>query len=152
LDDTAGGRGAPATSVAVGAGSAATCMVPVPVPATLGAGEHAAAIEVTSDRPGDRPSLHPYTVSIGSIERVEVSAVPSTVRGLRRARLRVDVANYEQVPVELDVSATAPDVTVRFRRPRVRVEPGQHALTTARLKGPRQWVGEPTQHNVVITG
>lgn len=149
LDDA---RPAPPTTVAVAAGGSAACMVPVAVPDSLGAGDHAAAVEVVSDRPGDRPSLHPFTVSIGSIERVEVRAVPSTIRGLRRARLRVDVANHEPTAVELDVTAEAPDVSVRFRRPRVRVEPGQHALLNGRIKGPRQWFGETTQHNLVITG
>ena len=138
--------------VAVPAGADTTCFVPVPVPAGLGIGDHAAGLEVHTDRPGDRPCLATFTVSVGSVERVELTPVPATVRGLRRAKLRVDVANFEAVPVELDLRGESPDATVQFKRPHVRVLPGQRTLVGGRVKGPRRWAGEPTQHTLVITG
>lgn len=138
--------------VAVPGGTDTTCFVPVPVPAELGIGDHAAGLEVHTDRPGDRPSLAAFTVSVASVERVELTPVPATVRGLRRAKLRVDVANYEPVPVELELRGESPDADVQFKRPHVRVLPGQHALVSGRVKGPRRWAGEPTQHTLVLTG
>jgi hypothetical protein len=152
LDGVAAGPAAPDVVVSVPGGSETTCLVPVAVPVGLGVGEHAAGIEVSSDRPGDRPSLAGFTVSVGSVERVELTAIPATVRGLRRARVRVDVGNYEPVPVEIDLHGESPDARVRFRRPHVRVLPGQHALVGGRVKGPRRWAGEATQHTLVITG
>ena len=124
---------------------------PVVVPSTLGIGEHAAAIEVASNRPGDRPSLTPFVVSIGSVARVELVAVPSTIRGRRRAKFKLDVVNHEAARVDLHISAEAPDVAVRFAETDMRLEPGQRALTKASVTGPRHWSGEPTQHNLVIT-
>jgi hypothetical protein len=152
LDGAAADPGAQDVVVSVPGGSETTCLVPVPVPAGLGIGEHAAGLEVSSDRPGDRPSLAGFTVSVGSVERVELTAIPATVRGLRRARLRVDVGNYEPVPVEVELHGESPEARLRFRRPHVRVLPGQHAVVGGKVKGPRRWAGEATQHTLVITG
>ncbi len=137
--------------VAVPAGETIDVLSPVAVPWVLGIGEHTAAVEVTSDRPGDRPVLASFVISIGSVARVELIPLPSTMRGRRTAKFKLDVVNNEPVPVELALSADAPEVGVRFDQPAIRLQPGERALTTAKVRGPRHWSGEPTQHNLVIT-
>src|SRR5690606_6634006 len=100
---------------------------------------------------GDRPLLVPFTVSVASVERVELTPYPSTIRGRRRANFRLDLVNHEDTPVDVAIEGSAPEVQVRFAQPRVQLLPGQHAVTKGKLKGPRRWSGEPTQHTVVST-
>src|SRR4051812_47166980 len=54
----AGGR--PGYDVVVPAGETVEVLSPVAVPWALGMGDHTAAVEVDSDRPGDRPVLIPF--------------------------------------------------------------------------------------------
>lgn len=138
-------------SFTIGPGQVSEVPVVVAVPPTLGIGEHAAAFEVASERAGDRPLLVPFTVSVASVERVELTPYPSTIRGRRRAKFRLDLVNHEEAPVDVAIDGSAPEVRVRFAQPRVQLIPGQHAVTTGKLKGPRRWSGELTQHTVVIT-
>ena len=154
LDAAVSGNGhrAPATAaVTVQPGQICDVPVAIDVPATLGIGDHAAAFQVVSERVGDRPLLVPFTVSIASVERVELTPYPSTIRGRRRANFRLDLVNHEDTPVDVAIEGSAPEVQVRFAQPRVQLLPGQHAVTKGKLKGPRRWSGEPTQHTVVIT-
>lgn len=138
-------------AVTIQPGQASDVPVAIEVPATLGIGDHAAAFEVVSQRPGDRPLLVPFTVSIASVERVELTPYPSTIRGRRRASFRLDVVNHEDTPVDVAIEGSAPEVQVSFAQPRMHLVPGQHAVTKGRVKGPRRWTGEPTQHTVLIT-
>lgn len=140
-----------ATRFTVGAGEMSELPVVIAVPATLGIGEHAAAFEIASERVGDRPLLLPFIVSIASVERVELTPYPSTIRGRRRATFRLDLVNHEAAPVDVAIDGSSPEVRVRFAQERVQLIPGQHAVTKGKLKGPRRWSGEPTQHTVVIT-
>ena len=142
---------APADVVAIDlqAGETTACLVPIAVPRSLGTGQHAAALQVLSSHPHDRPVLLSFTVAIASVERVELTPHPTTVRALRRAKIKLDVANHEPVPVELTLEGEAPDVSVRIRQPEMRLLPGEHGLTAVKLKGPRQWSGEPTPPWVV---
>ena len=142
---------APPVSVVVPAGSSAVAEVPVVVPRSLGVGQHAAAFEVTSDRPTDRPALCPFTLSIASVARVDIEPQPATIRARRRAKFQVDLTNHEMEAVALTVDAAATDVDIRFGLDTFSLLPGQRATAKAKLKGPRQWTGEPTQHNIVIT-
>ncbi|MET0908932.1 MAG: carboxypeptidase-like regulatory domain-containing protein, partial [Ilumatobacteraceae bacterium] len=137
--------------VIVPAGGTLELLAPVAVPWTLGIGDHTAAIEIISDRPGDRPILTSFVISIGSVARVELVPLPSTMRGRRRAKFKLDIVNNEVVPVDLAISAEAADVEITFRDPAVRLQPGERMLTTAQVRGPRHWSGESTQHNLVIT-
>src|SRR6476620_8365330 len=54
-------------SASVDPGQSAVVSVPVTVPRARGIGQHAAAFEVSSDRPGDRAVLTPFTLSIASV-------------------------------------------------------------------------------------
>src|SRR5690606_6642889 len=92
LDGTVAGNGngnghRPPTpaAVTVPPGQVFDVPVAIDVPATLGIGDHAAAFQVMSERIGDRPLLVPFTVSVASVERVELTPYPSTIRGRRRA-------------------------------------------------------------------
>ena len=155
LDEDAAANGgasvSPPFDVSVPPGESITVLTPVVVPWVLGIGDHTAAIEVTSDRPGDRAVLAPFVISIGSVARVELTPLPGTMRGRRTAKFKVDVVNNEPVPVDLLISAEAPEVEVRFGTPAMRLQPGERGLTSARVRGPRHWSGEATQHNLVIT-
>jgi len=138
-------------SIPVAAGSSSIAEVPISIPRSLGIGEHAAAFEVTSDRPADRPALCPFTLSIASVARVDLEPQPSTIRGRRRAKFQVDVTNHEPQVVAVTLDAEATDVAVQFGVDAFSLAPGQRAVAKAKLKGPRHWAGEPTQHNIVIT-
>ncbi|HSL74024.1 MAG TPA: carboxypeptidase regulatory-like domain-containing protein [Ilumatobacteraceae bacterium] len=137
--------------IEIPAGDTVRCEVPILVAATLGIGQHAAAYEVTSSRLDDPATLTPFTVSIGSVERVALTATPATIRARRRARFHLDVANNEDLPVTIRLDASAPDVEVTFSPDRVDLAPGQRIVTSAKVKGPRHWSGEPTQHNLIVT-
>lgn len=136
--------------VVVPTGSSLTCEVPVHVPSTLGVGQHAAAFEVISDTPGDRAALTPFTLAIASVARVELTPTPSTIRARRRASFHLDIANHEDQPVDIVLEGESPDVEVRFEPDRFRLLPGQRAVATGRIKGPRLLTGETTQHNILV--
>ena len=137
--------------VPVAAGSSVVADLTVNVPRSLGIGQHAAAFEATSDRPDDRGVLTPFTVSIASVARVELVANPSTIRARRRADFRLDVINNEPNPVELAIAGEAPDVEVWFAPNAASLSPGQRIVAKGRVKGPRRWAGEATQHNILVT-
>lgn len=137
--------------VAVAANSSVTAEIAVVVPRALGIGQHAAAFEVTSDRPDDRAVLTPFTVSIASVSRVELAAAPSTIRAKRRANFHLDVTNNEPQQVDLTVIGEAPDVEVTFTPSTFSLQPGQRAVAKGRVKGPRRITGEPVQHNILVT-
>ena len=137
--------------VHVEAGQTVICDVPMRIATTLGIGQHAAAFEVSSSRPGEEALLSAFTVSIASVERVLLTAIPSTIRARRRARFHLDVANNEITPVAIDLAGTAPDVEVEFTPDRFDLAPGQRVVATGKVKGPRHWSGEPTQHNLLLS-
>lgn len=149
------GTGSEATAtpfeVRVDGGQSATCRIPMQIAPTLGIGRHAAAFEVSSDRPDEQALLSPFTVSIASVERVALTATPATIRARRRATFHVDVANNEANPVALELTGTAADVVVEFTPDRFDLAPGQRAISTGKIKGPRHWSGEPTQHNLLVS-
>ena len=137
--------------VTVAAGTTVICDVPIQVATVLGIGQHAAAFEVTSSRLDDPALLSPFTISIASVERVVLTATPSTVRARRRASFHLDVENNEAAPVTVHLDGSAPDVEIAFTPDRFDVAPGQRVVSTAKVKGPRHWSGEPTQHNLLVT-
>ena len=137
--------------VTVPAGDTVICEIPVQVAAALGIGQHAAAFEVTSSRLGDHALLSPFTISIASVERVVLTAIPSTIRARRRTTFHLDVENNEAAPVTVQLDGSAPDVDIAFTPDRFEVAPGQRVVTTARVRGPRHWSGEPSQHNLLLT-
>ena len=61
-------------------GAAAEVDVPLEVPAQLGVGQHAVALEVIADRPEVASALVRMTVSVDSLERVQLAPRPSTDR------------------------------------------------------------------------
>jgi hypothetical protein len=145
------GMESPPFHTEIPAGDTVRCEVPIPIALTLGIGQHATAYEVTSSRPGEAAVLTPFTVSIGSVERVLLTATPATIRARRRARFHLDVANNEELPVALSLDASAPDVEITLTPDRVELAPGQRIVASAKVKGPRHWSGEPTQHNLILT-
>lgn len=142
---------APAYRVHVPAETTARCEIPVPVPAGIGIGQHAAAFEITPDRPDARPTLSPFTLSIASVERVILTPVPSPIRGRRTGKFHLDITNNELIPVAVVLGGAAEGVDVAFDRSEFDLAPGERATTKVRARGPRHWTGEPTQHNVVIS-
>jgi hypothetical protein len=135
----------------VAAGDTVVCEIPIQVSPSLGIGQHATAFEITSSRPNDPALLSPFTVSIASVERVELTAIPATIRARRRAKFHLDVENNELLPVTVQLDGSAPDVQVSFTPDRFEVAPGHRVVSTATVKGPRHWSGETTQHTLVIT-
>ncbi|MGH9133769.1 MAG: hypothetical protein ACRDZZ_07515, partial [Ilumatobacteraceae bacterium] len=127
-------------------GLATDIEVPFQVPYTLGIGHHSVALEISSDQPHERPSLTQLTVAIESIERVEMSSEPSTIRGRRRAKFTLGVVNHEPHAVDVALVGSAPDVRVRFDPDAVQLHPGQRTWVRGRVRGPRRWFGEDRQH------
>ncbi len=141
----------PISGGVISAGVAAEVEVPFQVPHSLGIGHHAVALEISSDQPDERPSLARLTVAIESIERVEMSTEPSTIRGRRRAKFSLDVVNHEPHTVDVSLVGYAPDVRVRLAPAEVRIQPGQRVWVRGRLRGPRRWFGEGRQHVVTFS-
>ncbi|MFN3254059.1 MAG: carboxypeptidase regulatory-like domain-containing protein [Ilumatobacter sp.] len=139
-----------ATRIAVPANTSVDCSVPVAVPIDLATGQHAAAFQATSSRPTDRPLLAPFTVSVESVEQLNLVVEPATIRGRRRSKFLLGVGNGEPTPVAFTLEGDATDVTVRFKTAAFKLLPGQRATTRAKVRGPRHLVGEPIQHNLVI--
>ena len=145
------GSESPPLTVTVPPDGTVICEVPVNVTASLGIGQHAAAFEVTSTKLGDHALLSSFTISIASIERVVLTAIPSTIRARRRSTFHLDVENNEAAPVTVQLHGSAPDVDIAFTPDRFDVAPGQRVVATAKVKGPRHWSGEPAQHNLLLT-
>ncbi|BAN02630.1 carboxypeptidase regulatory-like domain-containing protein [Ilumatobacter coccineus] len=156
LSSAVGGPGALAGSqsgvftVDVDAGATVDCDIPVPIPIDIAVGQHAAAFQASSSRPGDRPVLAPFTVSVESVDKVRLTVEPTPIRGRRRAKFLVGISNDEPTPVAFTLDAEATDVKVKFKTSAFRLVPGQRAATKARLRGPRHLFGEVIQHNLVI--
>lgn len=144
----------PLLDVVVAAGDTIDAVVPVQVPLSLGAGDHAAAFQVTSNRPDHPPFLEPFILSVGSLDDVIIDPHPAPLRGRRRAKLAVDVTNHKPEPVDLRLTGEAADVEVEIVKPKdasLRLLPGQQARTKVKLVGPRLWTGEELQHNITLT-
>lgn len=137
-------------TVSVPGHSSRECTVPVQVPIDLATGQHAAAFQVTSSRPSDRPLLAPFTVSVESIDKLGLDVTPAPIRGGRSAGFVLGVSNGESTPISFTLDAEATDVKVRFKTPAFRLLPGEHATTRAKVKGPRHLLGETLQHNLII--
>jgi len=136
--------------VHIPAAASTPCDIPVTLPLSLPTGHHAAAFEVSSDRDQHR-QLTPFSIAVASVERVVIEPTPSPVRGRRRAKMRIDLTNNEPAPVTFTLLGEANGVRVRFRQDDFELQPGEHAVTKAKIKGPRHWVGEKTQHNLLLS-
>ncbi|MEX2628085.1 MAG: hypothetical protein WD225_14470, partial [Ilumatobacteraceae bacterium] len=130
----------------VGPGDAAEVDVPLDVPSTLGVGQHPVALEVSSDQPDERPALARLTVSVDSIERVQLAPSPSTVRGGRKARFTLDLVNNEPAPVDIALSGGGPDVDVGFEPPSLRLRSGERGWVRGHIRAKRRWSGESVHH------
>jgi hypothetical protein len=137
-----------AQALVVPANSVADLPVQIPVPPSFGIGHHAVAIEV--DTGAGMPVLLPLTLAIASVERVELRATPSPMRGRRKVKFVLDVVNREPHTVQLVLEADTPDVDVSFETPTMTLGPGEHSWTRARVRGPRKLVGDTTQHNLKL--
>ena len=140
-----------AFTVVVPANDSVECAVPVPIPIDIAVGQHAAAFQATSDQPGQRPLLAPFTVSIESVDKVHLTVEPSPIRGRRYARFLLGISNEESTPVAFTLDAEAQDVRVKFKTSAFTLVPGQRTSTQAKVRGPRFVIGEPVQHNLVIS-
>jgi hypothetical protein len=125
--------------------------VPMTIPSAFAAGRHSVAVQATSDRPGERPSLTELTVAIESIERLGIEVRPSTVRGRRRGRFTVDLTNREPETLDLTLEGDGHDVAVRLAPYHVVLPPGKETRVKGRLRGPSHVTGEPLQHVFTIT-
>jgi hypothetical protein len=141
----------PRNGIELAAGEHVDIDVPMAIPASFAAGRHSVAVEVISDRPGERPSLTALTVAIESIERLGIEVRPSTVRGRRRGRFDVDLTNREGETLDLTLAGEGHDVAVRLRPDHVVLPPGKAARVKGRVRGPSHVSGEPLQHVFTIT-
>jgi hypothetical protein len=121
------------------------------IPDAFAAGHHSVAVEVTSNRPGSAPVIAAITVTVGAIDDVAMAVVPSTIRGHRRGRFRLDIDNRAATPIELDLAGEGPDLAVRLRPDRVVLRAGERVRTSGKVKGPRHLVGEVRQHSFTVT-
>jgi len=135
-------------ALVVPANSVLDLPVQIPVPPSFGIGHHAVAIEV--DTGADVPVLLPLTLAIASVERVELRATPTPLRGRRKVKFVLDVVNREPHTVELLLESETPDVDVSFEMPTMTLGPGQQSWTRGRVRGPRKLVGDRTQHNLKL--
>jgi phage gp45-like len=140
----------PVSGGAVDPGGAVQVDVPIVVPETLGVGRHVVGLEVSSDRPRDKPALARLVIEIASVRHVKLATKPLVVRGFRSARFELLVENSEPVRVPLRLRGGARDVTVRFRPESFELEPGQMKRVKGRFRGAFRWSGEPVQHLVPI--
>ncbi len=135
-------------ALVVPANSVLDLPVQIPVPPSFGIGHHAVAIEVETG--ADVPVLLPLTLAIASVERVELRATPTPLRGRRKVKFVLDVVNREPHTVELLLESETPDVDVSFEMPTMTLGPGQQSWTRGRVRGPRKLVGDRTQHNLKL--
>lgn len=136
------------------AGAEARFDVSLEVPAEFAAGRHALAVEVTSDRRGERPVLAGITVDVASIQKVAMRVNPSTVSGHRKGRFRVEIDNRESHLVDLDITGQGQDLDFRFGRKRLHLQPGASVSVSGSVRGQRRLVRDPANHviTVVATG
>lgn len=135
---------------AVAPGETVDVEVPLRVPESFAHGDHAVAVEVQSDRRGDAPVLADVTVSIGALDRVVTTIVPSVIRNGRRARFVIEVVNRKNEQVELDLLGGGPDLHVAVREPHVSVAPGATRRVRAKVRGPRHVTGDPLMHVLTV--
>ena len=121
------------------------------IPDAFAAGHHSVAVEVTPNRPGSAPVIAAITVTVGTIDDVAMAVVPSTIRGRRRGRFRLDIDNRAATTIELDLAGDGPDVAVRLLPDRVVLRPGERVRTSGKVKAPQHLVGEPRQHSFTVT-
>lgn len=134
----------------VPAGGAVDIDVDLRVPRAFAVGKHALGVEVSSDRRGDRSTVAPVTVEVGSIQQVALNVRPSTIRGHRRGRFTLEIDNHEPRPVELHLEGEAPHVTVRFRAADVTVPAGGVHRVKGKVRGERSIVRDPINHIVTF--
>ncbi len=132
-------------------GGEASFDVGLMVPASFAAGSHSLAVEVISDRRGERPVLAGMTVEVSSIQKVAMRINPSTIRGRTRGRFQVEIDNGESRMVELDLTGLdAKNLTVTFARSHVRLRPGDAVAIPATVKGKRHLTKGPINHTLTI--
>jgi hypothetical protein len=133
------------------AGSAEEVELEFLIPDAFAAGHHSVAVEVMSDRPGSAPVIAGITVAVGQIDDVAMAVVPSTVRGHRRGKFRVDLDNRSREVVDLELGGEGPDLAFALRPNRVALRPGDRVRTTGKVKARRHLFGEPIPHSFTIT-
>jgi hypothetical protein len=125
--------------------------LPIQLPDDFPAGEHELAVEVTSDRPGDRPVLSRITVRVGAIDDITMAVTPSTTRGRRSGKFHVDVHNRDDLAIEVALHGEGPELAVDLVPP-VLVVPAQSKVRArGRVRGPRRILGDPIQHQLTIS-
>ena len=125
--------------------------VRIPIPATIGIGEHAIGVQVT--QPGvAEPLLVRLTVSIASVQKVDLRTIPSQVGGRRSAKFSLEIVNNEAHPVQIDLESNNPAVRVRFANDRFALRPGERAEAAGRARVRTRLTGETVQHNVQLIG
>ncbi|MEO6122127.1 MAG: carboxypeptidase-like regulatory domain-containing protein [Ilumatobacteraceae bacterium] len=136
------------------AGAEARFDVSLEVPAEFAAGRHSLAVEITSDRRGERPVLAGMTVDVSSIQKVAMRVNPNMVKGHRKGRFRVELDNREDHGVDLDIEGQGQDLSFTFGRKRVRLQPGASVSINGTVRGDRRLIRDPANHvlTVVATG
>ncbi len=122
----------------------------IAIPAAYAAGRHAVAVEVASDRPGEATVLAGLTLVVDSLDRVLLHVNPSTIRGRRRGRFRVELDNRADETVDLALHGEGHHLAVTLRPPRIVLGPGERAQARGVVKGPRRVFGEPDHHVVAV--
>ncbi len=141
----------PAPNGPIAAGTAEEVELEFLIPDAFAAGHHSIGVEVTSARPGSAPVIAGITVSVGQIDDVAMAVVPSTVRGRRRGKFRLDLDNRSWDTIDVELGGEGPDLRVTLRPDRVELRPGDRIRTSGKVKGPRHLVGDPLQHSFTVT-
>ena len=136
---------------ALPAGTAASFDVAVDVPRTFAAGRHSLAMEVVSDRRGDRSALADVTVDVAAIHRVALRINPGNIIGRLRGRFDVEIDNREARPIDIDLHGDGTDLDVSLAQTRLRLIPGDTVAVAGSVTGKRRLFGDSTHHLMTIS-
>lgn len=132
------------------AGAEAHFDVGVQVPREFAAGRHSLAVEVLSDRRGERAVLAGMTVDVSSIHKVAMRINPSIINGRTKGRFNVEIDNREDHPVDIQLHGEGQGLTVKFVRRTLHLQAGDVVAVAATVKARRLWFHDPIQHVVAV--
>src|SRR3954469_4032943 len=115
------------------------------------AGNHRLTVQLTSVVTGDS-ALVDFELVVPALVDGAISMLPAAASGHRRGEFMVLLENTGNVPVELALSASDPERSLRynFMAPAVAAGPGGSSSTTMRVKGPRHLFGAELARAITV--